>query len=556
MKFPKPRTLTKNEYMDLTLAQPKLFHKLISDIIYPSIDSPRSQYIDKTITHLKELSRKTTKKLKINQLFINKKLYFMNVCLNSQLDTDGNINALVDTGAANSLIHTSVAERLGIQYTAMRMVICTATGSDSDAIKGVAHIKVRLQPIKRNVIKTCINFIVTDKLNGMDCIIGADFLMQNDKIEGITKNNIIWKDEGMTGRIRIVEETDTSQLERVNIVREAKRGRAICMKGTQGTTESGCVECREGKPGLEKWTGAYSHSIQQEFEDETLPNAEEIFADSQEIKAEILDKKISLKEGDYSNCPKEHLDKLMTLLEDFSDRFSKSKLDLEITDMYTADLETQEGRIVNQKCRRLPTERFEFAEKALRQLEEVGVISESDSEWRSNVVLVPKPQSGELRTNTKSDQMDKSKKTELFRICLDFRELNNILVFPKQVQFVNIEKLLYKLKNKVVVSMDISSAFFIIPIRKEDRHKTAFWVNDLAFEFNCLVMGLKSSPYHLKNFMNLVYSKAQFEKLKERLSNEERRLLPSSFDEMIIAYFDDCFVFADTYESLHVCFKL
>jgi hypothetical protein len=186
----------------------------------------------------------------------------------------------------------------------------------------------------------------------------------------------------------------------------------------------------------------------------------------------------------------------------------------------------------------------------------MGVVSESDSEWRSNVVMVPKPQTGELRANSKSDMLDKSKKTELYRICLDFRELNTVLVFPKQVQFVNLETLLHKLKNKVCVSMDISSAFFIIPIREEDRHKTAFWVNDLAYEFNCLVMGLKSSPYHLKMFMNIVFSQTQFDKLKLQLSQSEREMLPSSFADMIISYFDDCFVYADTYEQLYVCFKL
>jgi hypothetical protein len=186
----------------------------------------------------------------------------------------------------------------------------------------------------------------------------------------------------------------------------------------------------------------------------------------------------------------------------------------------------------------------------------MGVVSESDSEWRSNVVMVPKPQTGELRANSKSDMLDKSKKTELYRICLDFRELNTVLVFPKQVQFVNLETLLHKLKNKVCVSMDISSAFFIIPIREEDRHKTAFWVNDLAYEFNCLVMGLKSSPYHLKIFMNIVFSQTQFDKLKLQLSQSEREMLPSSFADMIISYFDDCFVYADTYEQLYVCFKL
>ena len=299
-----------------------------------------------------------------------------------------------------------------------------------------------------------------------------------------------------------------------------------------------------------------SHSVKSEYYEETLPESTELFEDSQELKEEILTKKITLADGDYSHCPPQYKDELMRLLEDFKDRFSESKLDLEITDMYTAELETVPGKIVNQKCRRLPSDRFEFAKKAIRQLSEMGVVSESDSEWRSNVVMVPKPQTGELRENSKSDMLDKTKKVELYQICLDFRELNNTLIFPKQVQFVNLETLLHKLKNKVCVSMDISSAFFIIPIREEDRYKTAFWVNDLAFEFNCLVMGLKSSPYHLKMFMNIVFSAEQFEKLKLRLSQAERDLLPSGFDEIVISYFDDCFVFADTYDQLMVAFKL
>ena len=127
--------------------------------------------------------------------------------------------------------------------------------------------------------------------------------------------------------------------------------------------------------------------------------------------------------------------------------------------------------------------------KAIRQLEEAGVVSESDSEWRSNVVLVPKPTGkGELRSNTKSDMQDKEKQNaQLYRICLDFKELNEILIFPKQVQFVNLETLLYTLKGKICINVDISSAFFIIPIKEEHRHKTAFWVNDKSFEFNVAV---------------------------------------------------------------------
>ena len=130
-------------------------------------------------------------------------------------------------------------------------------------------------------------------------------------------------------------------------------------------------------------------------------------------------------------------------------------------------------------------------------------------EIECSTVLVPKPvKSNELRSVTKADMQRGDQNTaELYRICLDFRELNNVLVFPKQVQFTTLDKFLNTLKNKVVVSLDISSSFFIIPIREEDKYKTSFWVNDKAYEFNVLVMGLKSLPYHLKSLSILCLGK-------------------------------------------------
>ena len=48
--------------------------------------------------------------------------------------------------------------------------------------------------------------------------------------------------------------------------------------------------------------------------------------------------------------------------------------------MYIADLETVEEKKVVKKVRFLPYHRFNFAIKAIRQLEQVGVLCESDSE--------------------------------------------------------------------------------------------------------------------------------------------------------------------------------
>ena len=127
---------------------------------------------------------------------------------------------------------------------------------------------------------------------------------------------------------------------------------------------------------------------------------------------------------------------------------------------------------------------------------------------------------------TKADMQRGDQNTaELYRICLDYRELNNILVFPKQVQFTTLDKFLNTLKNKVVVSLDISLSFFIILIRKEDKHKMSFRVNNMAYEFNILVMGLKSSLYHLKKFIDLMFSEKAYKQQIQKLSSSKRDVL-------------------------------
>ena len=70
----------------------------------------------------------------------------------------------------------------------------------------------------------------------------------------------------------------------------------------------------------------------------------------------------------------------------------------------------------------------------------------------------------------------------------------------------------------LVVSLDISSSFFIIPIAEKDRYKTAFWVNDLSYQFRVLVMGLKSSPWHLKAFIESVFSPSAYSEFIKQLS--------------------------------------
>ncbi|MFN9978664.1 MAG: hypothetical protein ACK53Y_02060, partial [bacterium] len=88
-----------------------------------------------------------------------------------------------------------------------------------------------------------------------------------------------------------------------------------------------------------------NHNIRDNMEEETLPPSDVLFDDMQELKFELLEKTITLEAADYSDCPAEYLHPLKDLLNNFSHRFSKSKLDLEITNLYTADLPTKKGKI-------------------------------------------------------------------------------------------------------------------------------------------------------------------------------------------------------------------
>jgi hypothetical protein len=127
-----------------------------------------------------------------------------------------------------------------------------------------------------------------------------------------------------------------------------------------------------------------------------------LFQDDLELNFKLLDKKFTIDDGDFSCCPPQYLSEIKSLLNDFNERFSKSKLDIETTDIYTAELPTLPNRKVNQLVRRLPHHKALFALKAINQLKQAGVIRDSDSPWRSNVVLVPKPtSSNELHQNTK-----------------------------------------------------------------------------------------------------------------------------------------------------------
>jgi hypothetical protein len=73
--------------------------------------------------------------------------------------------------------------------------------------------------------------------------------------------------------------------------------------------------------------------------------------------------------------------------------------------------------------------------------------------------------------------------------------------------------MLVTLKEKVVVSLDLSAIHSMIPIKPEDRYKTSYWLNDLSYEFNVLVKSINPSHPVLCICINIQYVLYQYQTL-------------------------------------------
>jgi hypothetical protein len=119
-----------------------------------------------------------------------------------------------------------------------------------------------------------------------------------------------------------------------------------------------------------------------------------------------------------------------------------------------------------------------------------GVIQHSTSPWNSPLLLARK----------KADASGKTK----WRVLVDFRKLNDVTIgdsFPLPV----ISDVLNSLDNSKYFSTVVyASGFWQIPLRAEDRPKTAFTTNYGHFEYKCMPFGLKGAPATFQRLMSTV----------------------------------------------------
>nr|GFC44218.1 putative reverse transcriptase domain-containing protein [Tanacetum cinerariifolium] len=131
-----------------------------------------------------------------------------------------------------------------------------------------------------------------------------------------------------------------------------------------------------------------------------------------------------------------------------------------------------------------PSEMKELAEQ-LKELSDKGFIRPSSSLWGAPVLFV-------------------KKKDGSFRMCIDYRELNNLTV-KNRYPLPRIDDLFYQLQgSSVYFKIDLRPGYHQLRVREEDIPKIAFRTRYGHYEFQVMPFGLTNAPAVFMKLMNRV----------------------------------------------------
>ncbi|GJR14767.1 putative reverse transcriptase domain-containing protein [Tanacetum coccineum] len=131
-----------------------------------------------------------------------------------------------------------------------------------------------------------------------------------------------------------------------------------------------------------------------------------------------------------------------------------------------------------------PSKMKELSEQ-LQELSDKGFIRPSSSPWGAQVLLV-------------------KKKDRLFRICIDYRELNKLTV-KNRYPLPRIDDLFDQFQGSNIYSkIDLRSGYHQLRVQEQDIPKTAFRTRYGHYEFQVMPFGLTNAPAVFMDLMNRV----------------------------------------------------
>lgn len=238
-------------------------------------------------------------------------------------------------------------------------------------------------------------------------------------------------------------------------------------------------------------------------EDETLSSPAQVM----QVTAEsgtylpILDRDIKV--GD--NITPAEKEQLCNLLNKYRKCFASNLSELGLTSAGEMSITLNDSEPVVYRPYRLSIKEKEVVRDMVLELQENGIVEPSTSAYASPVVLV-------------------RKKTGDYRLCIDYRALNKKTVKENYPMPLIDDQLDMLAGHKFYTTLDLASGYYQIPIRTEDRHKTAFVTPDGHFEFTRMPFGLANAPATFQRIMNQVLGSTRH---KEALAYLDDVIIPA-----------------------------
>ena len=205
------------------------------------------------------------------------------------------------------------------------------------------------------------------------------------------------------------------------------------------------------------------------------------------------------------------------LIEQFKE-ISMDRKGLGRTNLITHRIDTGDAEPIRQRYYRMSPEKQRILIEQVNEMLDLDVVEPCESAWSSPVLIV-------------------KKKNGQPRFCLDSRKLNSVTK-KDAYNLPYVSEILDNLRDaKFLTSIDLSKAFWQIPIAENDRDKTAFYVPGRGtLRFKTTPFGLSNAPATQQRLVDLLFNPAEF-KLK------------------VFAYLDDIIVVSSSFEE-HVSFLL
>ncbi|GKB81406.1 putative reverse transcriptase domain-containing protein [Tanacetum coccineum] len=194
------------------------------------------------------------------------------------------------------------------------------------------------------------------------------------------------------------------------------------------------------------------------------------------------------------------------IVQDFLDVFPEDLPGLPPTRQveFQIDLIPGTAPVARAPYRLAPFEMKEFSEQ-LKELFDKGFIRPSSSPWGAPVLFV-------------------KKKDRLFRMCIDYRELNKLTV-KNRYPLPRIDDLFDQLQGSSVYSkIDLRSGYHQLRVQEEYILKTAFRTRYGHYEFQVMPFGLTNAPVVFMDLMN--------------------RVCKPYLDKFIIVFIDDIMIYS------------